>query len=194
MSRKQTKIDPKRAERVKKLIENEKSLHPDENITQKKIADRIGISQQNLSRIINQDHGLNESMAKLIVEAFSDRPPKKQYRLQWLLGFDDYMTDEIMLLSKQVDQLRKTDAMIETMRNLFSLSGFGTEWVDYPGGNNFATRELYICDDDGHEDACLPDSFLRDFGEEVCEYVNMRLKRIIKQANENEEEQFKCQK
>lgn len=80
MSRIKTEISSKRAENVKKLIENEK-------ITQKELADRIHMTQQNISRIVQMKQPLTEETARLIVEAFPG------YRISWLLGYDDYMTE-----------------------------------------------------------------------------------------------------
>ena len=80
MSRTKTEINPKRAENVKKLIEAEK-------ITQTELADRIHMTQQNISRIVQMKQPLTEETARLIIEAFPD------YRIEWFLGYDDIMTN-----------------------------------------------------------------------------------------------------
>lgn len=80
MSRKKTEINPIRAERVKKLIELEK-------ISQMEFAKEIHQTQQNVSRIINLKTALTEENAMEIVKHFPE------YRIEWLLGYDDYMTD-----------------------------------------------------------------------------------------------------
>ena len=80
MSRKKTEINPIRAERVKKLIEREK-------ISQVDFASRIFQTQQNVSRILNLKTALTEETARDIVTAFPE------YRIEWLLGYDDSMTD-----------------------------------------------------------------------------------------------------
>ena len=84
MGRKKTEINPIRAERVKKLIEREKRINP--KFSQTELAGRINMTQQNISRIINQKTALTEETARDIVKAF----PK--YRIEWLLGYDDDMT------------------------------------------------------------------------------------------------------
>lgn len=81
MSRKKTEINPKRAENVKKLIEAEK-------ITQTELADRIHMTQQNISRIVQMKQPLTEETARDIVTAF----PK--YNVSWLLGDSDFMLKE----------------------------------------------------------------------------------------------------
>ena len=78
MSRQKTEINPKRAENVKKLIEAEK-------ITQTELADRIHMTQQNISRIVQMKQPLTEETARLIVDAFPD------YNISWLLGDSDFM-------------------------------------------------------------------------------------------------------
>lgn len=79
MSRKKTEINPIRAERVKTLIERE-------GIKQTAFAEKIHMTQQNVSRIITGKNALTEETARDIVEAFPD------YRISWLLGYDDTMT------------------------------------------------------------------------------------------------------
>lgn len=83
MSRKKTEMNPIRAERVKILIDREK-------ITQTELANRIYQSQQNISRIIQKRQPLTEETARDIISAFPDR----DYRIEYLLGYDDFMTKE----------------------------------------------------------------------------------------------------
>ena len=80
MSKMKAEINPIRAERVKVLIQRE-------NITQQEFATKIFQTQQNVSRIINLKTALTETTARDIVRAFPE------YRLSWLLGIDDYMTE-----------------------------------------------------------------------------------------------------
>ena len=79
MSRKKTEINPIRAERVKALIERE-------GISQSAFAGKIPMTQQNVSRIINLKNALTEETARLIIERFPE------YRIEWLMGYDDQMT------------------------------------------------------------------------------------------------------
>lgn len=81
MSRKKTEINPIRAERVKTLIERE-------GIKQTAFAEKIHMTQQNVSRIINRKNALTEETARQIVEKFPD------YRIEWLMGYDDQMTHD----------------------------------------------------------------------------------------------------
>ena len=75
------KIDFKRVDNIKTIISLEK-------LSQASFARVIGMSPENLNRIIKLRHPLTESTAELICICF----PK--YREEWLLGYDDYMTEE----------------------------------------------------------------------------------------------------
>lgn len=80
MSRKKTEINPKRAENLKKLIGWQE-------ISQKELGKKINYTQQSVSKIINMKTPLTEETAKEIIKVFP------QYRLEWLLGYDEYPTD-----------------------------------------------------------------------------------------------------
>ena len=101
MSRKKTEINPVRAERVKKIIELE-------GISQQDFAKRIPMTQQNVSRIVNQKVALTEETAKDIVEAF----PK--YRVEWLLGYEDNMTldDKLTDVASMIDDAKAVEIML----------------------------------------------------------------------------------
>ena len=75
-------IDFKRAENIKTIIrlENIKS--------QAEFARIIGMSPENLNRIIKLKFRLTDTTANAICKCF----PK--YRKEWLLGYDDYMTEK----------------------------------------------------------------------------------------------------
>ena len=79
MSKRKTEINPIRADRVKELIQREK-------ITQKGLAKLIHQTPQNINRICNKQNALTEDTAKEIIKAFP------QYRYEWLMGIDDFMT------------------------------------------------------------------------------------------------------
>lgn len=79
MSRKKTVINPERGKRLKTLIDREK-------MTQKGFGERIHMSQQNISLIIKGKNPLTEETAKSVVKEFPE------YRIEWLLGYDNSMT------------------------------------------------------------------------------------------------------
>lgn len=103
MSRQKTEINPIRAERVKILIDREK-------ITQKELADRIFQTQQNVSRIIQKRQPLTEETARQIVTAFPE------YRIEWILGYDDYMTSSDQLVDTINNKVDTAEALNQVIR------------------------------------------------------------------------------
>ena len=75
-------IDMKRVENIKSLLKLEK-------LTQAKLADMIGMSPENLNRILRLRHPLTTATAESIHVAFN-----KKYRLEWIQGYSPYMTEE----------------------------------------------------------------------------------------------------
>lgn len=181
MSRKKTKIKPESAERLKIILDRE-------NKTQTQLSKIINMSQQNISKIMQKKQALTDDTAQLIVDAFSDRPPEKRYRLLWLLGYDDYMTLEDMYREKQLQQLHDTDDLIKAVTDLVKLSGFYVETIDTPLPTNVIPGNTMpillhnmLISRDG-ESVSLPLDDFREFGYEIRDYVEMRLKRMIKQC------------
>lgn len=82
MGRKRVELHPIRGERLKFILEREK-------VKQVDLQEKIGISQQNVSEIIHGKINLTDYNAKLIINLF----PESRYRFQWLMGYDDIMTE-----------------------------------------------------------------------------------------------------
>lgn len=59
-----------------------------EEITQTKLSEMLDCNPVHLSKIINGSRNLTEEMAQKVISLFPE------YRLPWLLGYDDYMTEE----------------------------------------------------------------------------------------------------
>ena len=78
-----------------KRVENIKSLLEDEKLTQAKLADMIGMTPENLNRILRLRHPLTTATAESIYHAFN-----KKYRLEWIQGYSPYKTDEELARSK----------------------------------------------------------------------------------------------
>lgn len=74
-------IDFDRADNIKTILR-------EENLKQVQFAEKIGMSPENLNRIIKLRHPLTEATAETICVYFP------RYRKEWLLGYDPYMTDE----------------------------------------------------------------------------------------------------
>ena len=82
-------------ERLKKIM--------NDNLTDKgrplKAADLhrlTGVSQKHLSNILTDNKPLTEATALKIIKAF----PLRNYRIQWLMGEDDYMTEGALFRAK----------------------------------------------------------------------------------------------
>ena len=69
-------------------VDNVKTILKRENLTQKKFAEKIKMSPENLNRIIRLRHPLTEATAETIHVYFPT------YRIEWILGYDDFMTEE----------------------------------------------------------------------------------------------------
>lgn len=73
----------------------------DEKLTKKEFANIIGIQPQNLSRCLLSNK-ISEKMCRKIIEHF----PK--YKIEWLLGYDDYATDIEQVLAKGYIKINST--------------------------------------------------------------------------------------
>lgn len=75
MARRQVKINPIRGERLKTLCK-------EQGITQAELSERIFLSQQTVSKIVQGKANLTESTAATIVRVFPG------YRYDWIMAFD----------------------------------------------------------------------------------------------------------
>ena len=165
MSRTKTEINPKRAENVKKLIETEK-------ITQTELADRIHMTQQNISRVVQMKQPLTEETARLIIEAFPE------YRIEWLLGYDDSMThyewaDNVQLMKDLV-----ADSMWGIIEKSLNKEGKSLKFVHRTGQHVDSSERLRadcyysIVDREGNELKRLTALEMVKFEQKIQEYVD----------------------
>ena len=165
MSRTKTEINPKRAENVKKLIETEK-------ITQTELADRIHMTQQNISRVVQMKQPLTEETARLIIEAFPE------YRIEWLLGYDDSMThyewaDNVQLMKDLV-----ADSMWGIIEKSLNKEGKSLKFVHRTGQHVDSSERLRadcyysIVDREGNELKRLTALEMVQFEEKIQEYCD----------------------
>lgn len=105
-----------RAERIRKLMEWEK-------LSQEKLGAKLGMAQQNISRILKSKK-ISENTISLIIEAFPN------YRKQWLLGYDDIPTVEEWEKRKEQTVLalntarKESDLLFLATSAFASLSGY----------------------------------------------------------------------
>lgn len=128
MGRKPVKINPKKGERVKQLLN-------EYNVTQKEIAAVLHYSPEQISYIVNGKRDLTEPAAQELVDYFNslsdedaDKPRQlsKLIRLSWLMGYDDYKTEMQAFLLTNCDRLDKRE----------------TEWGKMLRDFNYADRQI----------------------------------------------------
>ena len=131
MGRKPVKINPKKGERVKQLLN-------EYNVTQKEIAAVLHYSPEQISYIVNGKRDLTEPAAQELVDYFNslsgedaDKPRQlrqssKLIRLSWLMGYDDYKTETQAFLLTNCDRLNKRE----------------TEWRKMLHDFNYADRQI----------------------------------------------------
>lgn len=165
MSRKKTEINPIRAERVKKLIEREK-------ISQVDFASRIFQTQQNVSRILNLKTALTEETARDIVTAFPE------YRIEWLLGYDDSMTDYEWADNVQNMKDLVADSMWGIIEKSLNKEGKSLKFVHRSGQHVDSSQRLRadcyysIVDREGNELKRLTALEMVQFEEKIQEYCD----------------------
>ena len=170
MSRKKTDINPKRAENIKWLIEEEKSINP--KFSQTELAGRIHMTQQNISRIINQKTALTEETARDIVREF----PK--YRIEWLLGYDDYPTVEDLIRKGQTD----TRLLHAGIIAFSELNGYQVEFASLDGSVETALQNLehYCTISRGGKSKSFSLAELNNFENELCQIFDIRLQYMLR--------------
>ncbi len=165
MSRKKTEINPIRAERVKKLIEREK-------ISQVDFASRIFQTQQNVSRILNLKTALTEETARDIVTAFPE------YRIEWLLGYDDSMTDYEWADNVQNMKDLVADSMWGIIEKSLNKEGKSLKFVHRSGQHVDSSQRLRadcyysVVDREGNELKRLTALEMVQFEEKIQEYCD----------------------
>ena len=131
MGRKPVKINPKKGERVKQLLN-------EYNVTQKEIAAVLHYSPEQISYIVNGKRDLTEPAAQELVDYFNslsgedaDKPRQlrqssKLIRLSWLMGYDDYKTEMQAFLLTNCDRLNNRE----------------TEWGNMLRDFNYADKQI----------------------------------------------------
>lgn len=172
MSRQKTEINPIRAERVKILIRREK-------ISQQQLADRIFQTQQNISRIIQKRIPLTEATAQLIVKAFPE------YRLEWILGYDDSMTFDDWIESSRSARDRIADGIWGMIEKSLSKQGKTLRFVHrqnvHVRADQRARADCYytIVDQDGAVLKTLTAVELIQFEKQLQEYCDFLTERHL---------------
>ena len=179
MSRKKKEINPIIAERLRKLrAERLRKLIKREGISQIKLASLINRSQQNISKVINLKATLTEDNAQFIISAFPE------YRIEWLLGYDDVMLKKDYFAKTLKKAQGESEIMEQALFGLAALSGFAINPTNPAPDRSVenilqAVKGGITFSRDG-KNASMSLTELNDFENELCDYVEMRLKRMLK--------------
>lgn len=160
-------IDFERAENIKTILKLE-------NMTQAKFAERINMSPENLNRIIKLRHPLREATAELICEYF----PK--YRLNWLLGYDSYMTEEEKSRAKDLG-IRNNAPL--TVLDTALLTVCRREGIDPPKLDNIPEMILLVNQLEDYAEMLMSNYIHRDRSH-VWRYIDQTVERIEEKLNE----------
>ena len=172
MGRKPTEINPKRAMRIKELIERE-------GINQREFAARTHQTQQNVSRLVHQRIALTEEAAKNIVRAFPD------YRIEWILGYDDSPTEYEWAdhVQKSKDQTAESIwGIVETALNQKNKS---LKFVHRTGQHVDSSERLYsdcwysVQDSEGREVKRLTPLEMAQFEQKIFEFTDFMCQKYM---------------
>ena len=162
MARPRVKINPERGKRLKNLCEWE-------GITQQNLAEKIHISQQTVSQMVQGKSTVTEQTAEEIAAAF----PK--YRKEWLLGFDDFPTED----SKLSDMARMID---DIYHSVLLLVGAIAEKNGYKRIDTNLARGMVFASDDGGKLIISNEDYEKMLEEEIIAYTDFRFKRLIEKS------------
>lgn len=178
MGRKKVAIHAERGERLKILIDREKKLR-NGDFNQTKFAKSIHMSQQNVSRIVQKHQNLYEETAQEIVKQYPE------YRIEWLMGYDDYMTMADYLLAVTAQCQAEKQVMNTAFFGLARLCGFSMELNrKYYDGNSleglFQTIKSAVTFSRDGMSVTLSLEDINEIENELCDIVEARLKRMLK--------------
>ena len=173
MSRKKTEINPIRAERVKLLISRE-------HITQTEFAERIDMTQQNISRIVQLKQPLTEETARRIIGRFPD------YRIEWLLGYDDAINYDEWAEKTQYKKDIIADGLWGIIEKSLNKMDKSLRFI-HPAGRHYDSSQRLkdgcyysIVDRDGNELKHLTALEVVRFEEDLQEYCDFLIHKLIK--------------
>lgn len=140
MARKKTEIIPKRADRMR-IIMNEQGM------TQEKFADKVGTSQQTISKILCYKIPLTSELIDGIHIAFPD------YSAEWIKGETDYKNanEIIQHITSKINKsvkanIDREEKMLVTFKQLVSSCGYaysdGVIKKQIPNGDKLSPYDL----------------------------------------------------
>ena len=162
-----TIINPEWAKRLKTLC-NECKL------TQTELSEKIYLSQQTISKIMNGRARLTQETAQKIVEVF----PK--YRAEWLLGIDNVPTRFEQAMSDLKSFAGKYGAAIYLLEESLAKQQYRVEIVASPNSATGYDSSILKLSDDNNE-FCIESNIIA----EIIDFVDFKADRLIKEARNN---------
>ena len=170
----------KRVSAIKTLLDSE-GLTQEElagmiYVKSKKTKELVPMEPQNLSRCLTSGN-VSEKMCRRIAELFPG------YRIEYILGYDDYPTTADLLASVLDTAKQENDIMTSALFSLAKLSGFSIEPTERSDNSVEsylkAIKKAVTFSRDGKSVSFSLED-LNDFENEICDYIEMRLKRMMK--------------
>lgn len=179
MARPKVEINPIRGLRLKQICEEQK-------ITQKQLSNIIHITQQSISSMVNGTATVTVETADLVTRAFPE------YRKEWLLGLDDYKTEADVQraraeqFTQAIDEMEYEGSLLYTGLCAFArLNGIE---ITPPKTRDTGSLENYFRNikagykiAKGEQAVSLSVEEMNQFENEVCDFVELKLKHLFKQ-------------
>lgn len=179
MARPKVEINPIRGLRLKQICEEQK-------ITQKQLSNIIHITQQSISSMVNGTATVTVETADLVTRAFPE------YRKEWLLGLDDYKTEADLQraraeqFTQAIDEMEYEGSLLYTGLCAFArLNGIEITPPQTKGTGSLenyfrAVKKGYTISK-GEQAVSLSVEEMNRFENEVCDFVELKLKHLFKQ-------------
>lgn len=179
MARPKVKINPIRGLRLKQICE-------EQDIKQIQLSEIIHISQQAISSMIKGTATVTVETVNLVTRAFPE------YRKEWLLGLDDYKTEAdrkraiAEQFSQTIDTMKYEGDLLYTGLCAFAL--LNQFEITPPQTKNTGSIENYFRAvkagyqiAKGEQFVSLSVEEMNRFENEVCDFVELKLKHLFKQ-------------
>lgn len=181
MPRPKAKINPICGKRLKELCEAE-------GITQVQLAKEVFLSQQTVSKIIKGHSSLTEDTAHRI----HDKYPA--YPFEWLMGYSNYKTNAEHLADVLSQCQKEGELLMVGLQAFAQLSGYTITFTSpvLLDDQRKAPAEAWLkmfregyTISNGEKSATISLEEMNRFQNEICDFVEFKLKRICEKSDKN---------
>ena len=176
MPRKRIEPNPLSGQRVKKLLKE--NTIDGMRATQERLAEKLDISTVYLSDIVRGSKRLTPELAIKIAKLF---PPT---RIEWLLGEDDFQTEAMRFMDEMAVIRHEGNLLYTGLCAFAELTDYKTTPLAMNAGSfeEFfdAVKAAYRITD-GKQSVTLSLEEMNQFENEVCDFVELKLKHLFKQ-------------